>query len=118
MALKIRRYASSVIQSRPRLARALCLCLLAPAACKSEKSDAAAATASAEPLAAAAEHSEHQGKHELPPAAFDACQGKGLGDSCTATFGTKQLEAKCAAAPDGRLACRPERAEHKKPEGS
>jgi hypothetical protein len=83
-----------------------------PTACKSEKSDDAAAADSAQPLASG----EHKGKHELPPAAFDACQGKGVGDACTVTFGEKQIEAKCAAAPDGRLACHPEHGGHKKPE--
>ena len=84
-------------------------------ACKSEKSDDAAAADSAEPLASG-EHGEHKGKRELPPAAFDACQGKGVGDACTVTFGNKQIEAKCAATPDGKVACRPERGEHTKPE--
>ena len=55
-------------------------------------------------------------KHELPPAAFDACTGKAAGDACSVQFGNKQIEAKCSAAPDGRLACHPERAEHKKAE--
>ena len=78
---------------------------------KSEKSDDSASTAegvsSAEP---------GRKKHELAPAAFDACTGKAAGDACTVQFGDKQIEAKCAAAPDGRLACHPQRGEHKKPE--
>ncbi len=81
-------------------------------ACKTEKTDDAATADSAEPVASG-DH-PHRGKHELPPAAFDACQAKGVGDACTVTFGDKQIDAKCAAAPDGRLACRPERGEHKK----
>ena len=107
-----------MIESRLRFAPALLfsvLGLLSASACKSEKSDDAATADSAEPLASG-EHGEHKGKHELPPAAFDACQGKGVGDACTVTFGEKQIEAKCAAAPDGRLACRPERGAHKKPD--
>ncbi|HWZ92937.1 MAG TPA: hypothetical protein VNW92_28925 [Polyangiaceae bacterium] len=82
------------------------------AACKSEKTEDPATADSAEPLASG----EHRGKHELPPAAFDACQGKAVGDACTVTFRDKPIEAKCAAAPDGRLACMPEHGEHKKPE--
>jgi len=106
------------MESRLHFAPALLfsvLVLLPVTACKSEKSDDAATADSAEPLASG-EHAEHKGKREQPPAAFDACQGKGVGDACTVTFGEKQIEAKCAAAPDGRLACRPERGEHKKPE--
>ena len=101
--------------SRPGLrASPLVLVLALCAACKSEKSDDAASESSAEPLAS----SEHQGKGQLPPAAFEACQEKGVGDACTVVLGSAPVEAKCAAAPDGRLACRPERREHKRPEGS
>ncbi len=90
--------------------------LAAVGACnKSEKSDDAASADSAEPVTAGS-GGPHHGKHQLPPAAFEACQGKGVGDACTVTFGERQIEAKCAAAPDGRLACRPERGEHKKPD--
>jgi hypothetical protein len=115
-ALKLQSYASPMIDSRLRWVPALLLSVLAllPTACKSEKSDDAATSDSAQPLASG-ELREHKGKRELPPAAFDACQGKAVGDACTVTFGTKQMEAKCAAAPDGRLACRRER---EKPEGS
>ncbi len=85
------------------------------AGCKSQKADDdASAASSAEPLTSA----EHKGKRGLPPAMFDACQGKGAGDACTVQFGSKSIEAKCAAMTDGRLACRPERHEHKRPEGS
>ena len=81
---------------------------------KSEKSDDTASTAegvsSAEPGGGGGK------KHELPPAAFEACTGKAAGDACTVQFRDKQIEAKCAAAPDGRLACHPQRGEHKKPE--
>jgi hypothetical protein len=103
-----------MMQSRLRWAPIFVLITLGalPMACKSEKSDDAAAADSAQPLASG----EHKGKRELPPAAFDACQGKGVGDACTVTFGEKQIEAKCAASPDGRLACRPEHGGHKKPE--
>jgi hypothetical protein len=87
-------------------------------ACKSEHGEGPNAD-TAEPVgsASADEHGAH-GKHQLPAAAFDACQGKNAGDACTAQFGARQLTAQCAAAPDGRLACIPHRGEHKKPEGS
>jgi hypothetical protein len=95
------------------LAVAAFIAALSSVACnKSEKSDDTASTAegvgSAEPGGGK--------QHELPPAAFDACTGKAAGDPCTVQFGDKQIEAKCAAAPDGRLACHPQRGEHKKPE--
>jgi hypothetical protein len=119
-ALKIRRYVSSMIESRLRWAPVFVLITLGflPIACKSEKSDDAASAGSTEPLAFGehGEHGEHMGKREPPPAAFDACQGKGVGDACTVTLGEKQIEAKCAATPDGRLACRPERGGQQKPE--
>ena len=90
------------------------LAAFASVACnKSDKSDDAASTA--EGVGSAAPGGGR--KHELPPAAFDACTGKAAGDACTVQFGDKQIEAKCAAAPDGRLACHPQRGEHKKPEG-
>ena len=93
------------------LALLLFIAALSGVACnKSDKSDdtaqAAESVNSAEPGGGK--------KHELPPAAFDACTGKAAGDACTVQFGDKQIDAKCAAAPDGRLACHPERAEHKK----
>jgi hypothetical protein len=90
------------------------LASLASVACnKSDKSDDTASTA--EGVGSAEPGGGHK-KHELPPAAFDACTGKAAGDACTVQFGDKQIEAKCAAAPDGRLACHPQRGEHKKPE--
>jgi hypothetical protein len=103
-----------MMQSRLTFAAILVLIALGalPSACKSQKSDDAATADTAQPLASG----EHQGKRELPPAAFDACQGKGVGDACTVTFGEKQIDAKCAASPDGRLACRPEHGGHEKPE--
>ena len=107
-----------MMESRLRFVPALVLSVLAllpVTACKSEKSDDAAAADSAEPVAPGAS-GEHKGHHQLPPAAFDACQGKAVGDACTVTFHDKQFEARCAAAPDGRLACRPERGQHQKPE--
>jgi hypothetical protein len=88
------------------------LALLSVAACKSEKSDEPAVDSTTQPVSSG-EAGHH--KHEVPPAAFDACQGKGLGDACTVQFKDKQFEAKCAAVPDGRLACR---RDHRKPEGS
>ncbi len=87
-------------------------------ACKSEHDESANAE-NAEALGSAApDGSGRHAKRELPPAAFDACQGKSAGDACTAQFGSHQLTSQCAAAPDGRLACIPHRGEHKKPEGS
>jgi hypothetical protein len=95
------------------LAVAAFIAALASVACnKSEKSDDTASTAEG---VSSAEPGGHR-KHELPPAAFDACTGKAAGDACTVQFGDKQIEAKCAATPDGRLACHPQRGEHKKPE--
>lgn len=101
-------------ESKPRHVSVLlfsALVLVLCSACKSEKTEEAPAADSAEPLASG----EHKGKRELPPAAFDACQGKGVGDACSVQFGGRSIEAKCAAAPDGRLACRSER---RRPEGS
>ena len=89
---------------------------LAPlSACKSEKADEATTADSAEPVAATSGAEPHR-KRELPPAAFEACQAKALGDTCTVSFGEKQIESKCAASPDGRLACHPNHAGHKKPD--
>jgi hypothetical protein len=106
-----------MIQSASRVPASLALALLlaafASVACnKSDKSDDTASTA--EGVSSAGPGGGR--KHELPPAAFDACTGKAAGDACTVQFGDKQIEAKCAAAPDGRLACHPERGAHKKPE--
>jgi hypothetical protein len=96
------------------LAVAALIAALAGVACnKSEKSDDTASTAEG---VSSAEPGGGGKKHELPPAAFDACTGKAAGDACTVQFGDKQIEAKCAAAPDGRLACHPQRGQHKKPE--
>src|SRR4051812_46173678 len=46
--------------------------------------------------------------HAPPPAAFDACKGKKAADACEVTFGERTMAGKCAATPDGQLACRPE----------
>src|ERR1700754_1285966 len=89
---------------------------LGSAACKSEKSEEAAPDGSGEALGTGAPGEHPHGKRELPPAAFDACQGKNAGDACTVQFGTRTVEAQCSAAPDGRLACHPQ-GKHKKPEG-
>jgi hypothetical protein len=95
------------------LAVAASIAAFASVACnKSEKSDDTASTA--EGVGSAEPGGGHK-KHELSPAAFDACTGKAAGDACTVQFGDKQIEAQCAAAPDGRLACHPQR-QHKKPE--
>ncbi len=90
---------------------------LSSAACKSEKTDEATPAGSAEALDNAAPGDHPHGKRELPPAAFDACQGKNAGDACTVQFGTRQVEAQCSAAPDGRLACHPQ-GKRKKADGS
>jgi hypothetical protein len=106
-----------MIQSARRIPTSLALAALLAAlvsvACnKSEKSDDSAQAAEG---VSSAEPGGEGKKHELPPAAFDACTGKAAGDACTVQFGDKQIEAQCAAAPDGRLACHPQR-QHKKPE--
>jgi hypothetical protein len=96
------------------LALAAFIAALASVACnKTEKSDDTASTA--EGVGSAEPGGGHK-RHALPPAAFEACTGKAAGDACTVQFGDKQIEAKCAAASDGRLACHPQRGEHKKPE--
>jgi hypothetical protein len=41
-----------------------------------------------------------------PPAAFDACKGKKADDACEVNFGERKGTGKCAAMPDGKLACR------------
>jgi hypothetical protein len=94
------------------LSLGLALC----SACK--KGDDAPPADTAEALGSAAPGEHEHGKRELPPAAFDACQGKAAGDACTVQFGTRQVDATCAAAPDGRLACKPQHGGHKKPDGS
>jgi hypothetical protein len=112
----MKRYAESMVESRLGVLSALLLsvvALVSVSACKSHNSGEAEADSTEQPVSSA-EPGGHR-KHELPPAAFDACQGKGVGDACTVQFKDKQFEAKCAAVPDGRLACR---REHKKPEGS
>ncbi len=47
-----------------------------------------------------------------PPAAFEACKDKAVGDGCTATFHEMEISGKCAAPPAGASqstpACRPE----------
>lgn len=52
-----------------------------------------------------------RGPHGPPPAAFDACASKAVGDACTVSFGDKDHAGTCAApppgAPDTRIACRP-----------
>jgi hypothetical protein len=110
-----------MLYPQARLRVSLCMlavvCALAGTACKSEKSEGAT---SAEEAVGSAEpgHGDPSGKRELPASAFDACQGKALGDACTAQFGDKQIQAKCTSTSDSRLACRPDRPDHKKPQGS
>jgi len=41
-----------------------------------------------------------------PPAAFDACKGKKADDACEVTFRDRKATGKCAAMPEGKLACR------------
>lgn len=51
---------------------------------------------------------EHRGP---PPAAFDACASKAVGDACGFSINNHALQGTCAAPPpdvqDSRLACRP-----------
>ena len=108
---------SAASVARMILTRSACFSLVVLAVALTtgcNKSDKADDSASEAQGVGSAEPGKH--KHELPQAAFDACTGKAAGDACTAQFGDKQIEAKCAAAPDGRLACLPERGEHKKPD--
>ena len=110
-----------MVESRWPIAVALLcsmLALLPCAACKSEKSDDTAD--STQPLASdeygdSGERAARRRKRELPRAAFDACQDKGLGDACTVTVGERPIAAKCSAVPDGRLACPPEPGAQPKP---
>jgi hypothetical protein len=41
-----------------------------------------------------------------PPQAFEACKGKKADDACEVTFGERKATGKCAAMPEGKLACR------------
>jgi hypothetical protein len=54
-----------------------------------------------------------------PPAAFEACVSKAVGDACTVTFGDESLAGKCVAppsgAPDARIVCRPDKMPEHKP---
>ena len=43
-----------------------------------------------------------------PQAAFDACQSKSAGDTCEVAMPDRTVGGKCAATPDGTLACRPD----------
>jgi hypothetical protein len=58
---------------------------------------------------------EQRPRREIPPEAFDACNGKKEADACTVKHGGHEMKGTCAPAPDGdtggRLACRPERPE-------
>jgi hypothetical protein len=44
-----------------------------------------------------------------PPEAFDACKDRKADDACTVTFHEHTITGKCAATPEGTLACRPDR---------
>jgi hypothetical protein len=46
--------------------------------------------------------------HGPPPQAYDACSQKKTGDACQVTFHDQTVSGVCAAAPDNRLACRPD----------
>ncbi len=64
--------------------------------------------AAASPVATASAQSD-QRPHGPPPAAFDACNGKSSGDSCTVTFGERTVDGSCRQLPqDDRLACMPD----------
>jgi hypothetical protein len=54
------------------------------------------------------DHGHRGPPRQPPPAAFEACKGKQVEDACQVTFGQRTLNGKCAAGPEGRLACRPE----------
>ncbi|HVZ85672.1 MAG TPA: hypothetical protein VHG72_01810 [Polyangia bacterium] len=45
--------------------------------------------------------------HGPPPEAYDACTDKKSGDTCQVTLHEHTMDGTCAAAPDNRLACRP-----------
>ncbi|MBB3103428.1 hypothetical protein [Azomonas macrocytogenes] len=64
----------------------------------------------ATPLAMAADHSSHDGKHMAPPAAaYTACEGKAAGDKVSISSPDgKTMSATCHDV-DGKLAAMPER---------
>jgi hypothetical protein len=63
----------------------------------------AAGPASAQPPAG-----ERPPHRRPPPEAFAACQDKKADDACEVTLHEHKLTGKCAAMPDGPLACRPD----------
>lgn len=46
--------------------------------------------------------------HGMPPEALAACATSAADAACTMKMGEKEMTGKCAAGPDGKLACRPE----------
>jgi hypothetical protein len=51
----------------------------------------------------------HGGRHQPPPAAFDACKGKKAADTCEVTFGEQKVAGSCTSRDEGPLFCRPAR---------
>ena len=51
-------------------------------------------------------------RHKPPPAAFDACKAKAVGDACTVSMHDREINGKCESPPAGSdqagPACRPE----------
>lgn len=71
---------------------------------------------------AAETRQELKGPRREPPAeAFDACNGKKEGDSCTVKHGDREMAGKCGSPPKGatdqRLMCRLQRPEGPPPSG-
>jgi hypothetical protein len=48
-------------------------------------------------------------RHQPPPEAFTACQGKSESDSCSVSLPDRTVAGTCAASPEGTLFCRPAR---------
>jgi hypothetical protein len=48
-------------------------------------------------------------RHQPPPEAFTACQGKSTAEACTVAFQDRTIDGSCAPADDNRLFCRPSR---------
>ena len=56
-------------------------------------------------------------RHMPPPAAFDACKSKAVGDACTVSLHDREINGKCESPPPGSEqagpACRPEGMRHR-----
>ena len=65
-------------------------------------------------IASAAEPTDR--RRGPPPAAFEACNGKASGDTCTVSFGDRTINGTCKPSPrDDRLFCVPDHAPHRPP---